>query len=69
MSKIKGSYQIVDNIIAYESGQLSQEGILELFAELIKSGKVWVLQGSYGRQAQTLIEGGYISDKGRILKW
>ena len=68
MNKIK-KYPIVDNIISYEMGELSQENTMELFSELIKSGKVWVLQGCYGRQAQALIEGGYISKQGQILKY
>lgn len=58
---------LVDKIIAYESGELGDTGVLELFAELIKSGMVWTLQGGYGRAAQSLIDGGYISELGEIL--
>jgi hypothetical protein len=47
---------LVDKIIAYESGDLNNEGILELFSDLIKSGQAWHLQGCYGRQAQALID-------------
>lgn len=59
---------LIDDIIAYESGELSTKKTLQLFAALIKSGQAWNLQGSYGRFAASLIEGGYISRAGKILK-
>ena len=49
----------VDKIIAFEQGELDEDGIIELFQELIDSGLVWQLQGSYGRTATFLIENGY----------
>ena len=49
----------IDKIIAFEQGELDEEGILELFQELIDSGLAWQLQGSYGRTARALIEAGY----------
>jgi hypothetical protein len=58
----------VSRIIAYEQGELSNQEIIELFAELVKSGLAWQLQGSYGRAAASLIESGYLSRKGEILK-
>ena len=59
---------LVGLIMAYESGELEAEKTLELFAELIKSGSAWTLQGSYGRTASELIRQGYISQSGEILK-
>ena len=59
---------LVGLIMAYESGELEAEKTLELFAELIKSGSAWTLQGMYGRQASALIEAGYISKSGQVLK-
>jgi len=59
---------VVDKIIAFESGELDGDGVLDLFAELIASGQVWVLQGSYGRTARDLIEGGWISPEGEVLR-
>jgi hypothetical protein len=53
----------IDNIIAYENGELSQEDTIELFQELVDSGEVYALQGHYGRMAATLIEAGYITKK------
>lgn len=55
-------------IIAYESGELSDKKTIELFAELIKDGSAWTLQGHYGRTATALIKAGYISDHGDVLK-
>lgn len=57
----------VDKIIAWESGELDEEGTLELFGGLIASGLAWSLQGTYGRTARDLIEGGYISETGEVL--
>jgi hypothetical protein len=61
-------YPLVDKIIAYEGGELSDNDTIELFAELVKNGMAWSLQGCYGRTAKALIDNGYISDKGEILK-
>ena len=49
----------VDKIIAFEQGDLDEDGIIKLFQELIDSGLVWQLQGSYGRMARNLINAGY----------
>lgn len=51
---------MIDAIIAYESGDLDEEAVIELFQELVDSGLVWSLQGSYGRTAVALIEAGLI---------
>jgi len=59
---------LVDKIMAYESGELEAGDTLKLFADLVRSGEAWSLQGSYGRVASGLIEGGYISKEGKILK-
>lgn len=49
----------VDQIIAYECGELDDGGIINLFQDLINSGLAYQLQGSYGRTANVLIEAGY----------
>ena len=58
----------VGYIIAYEQGELRGQEVLRLFSHLIKTGSAWSLQGSYGRMAGSLIDRGYISAKGKILK-
>lgn len=49
----------IDKIIAYEQGDLDDEGTIELFQELVNSGLAWELQGHYGRTAKALIDAGY----------
>lgn len=56
----------VDKIIRYEQGEMDTAEVLDLFADLIASGVVWQLQGSYGRTAASLIEGGLITPEGEI---
>lgn len=50
----------VEDIMAYEQGDLSEEKTLEMFQELVNSGLAWQLQGHYGRTAAALIEAGLI---------
>jgi hypothetical protein len=57
----------VEQIIAYESGELSEQAEVELFSDLIKSGECWQLQGHYGRTASYYIQSGIIDDTGKIL--
>lgn len=56
----------VDSIIAYERGELSDQEIVYLFAELVQSGMAWSLQGSYGRTAKDLIKAGWIDREGNV---
>lgn len=49
----------VDDIIRYESGEMTEDEMIEFFQGLIDSGMCWRLQGHYGRTAQALIAGGY----------
>ena len=48
----------VDFIIAYESGELTDEQVVEGFQDMINDGSVWNLQGSYGRAAEALLDAG-----------
>ena len=56
----------IDNIIAYEQGELNDQEVVCLFAELVKSGMAWSLQGSYGRTALAFIEEGWIDHEGNV---
>jgi len=49
----------VDFIMDYEAGELEAEQIIDGFQQLINTGVVWNLQGSYGRMATDLIEAGH----------
>jgi hypothetical protein len=55
---------VFDAILAFESGDLSNDEALELFQHLVDSGLAWQLQGSYGRTAQRLIDAGMIDPAG-----
>ena len=48
----------IDNIMAFESGELSEEDTIKMFQEMINDGSVWGLQGFYGRTAASLIKAG-----------
>lgn len=50
---------LLDQIIQYESGDLSEDQTVDLFQALIDSGLAWTLQGHYGRTARDLIDLGY----------
>lgn len=54
---------VASRIIAYESGELTEEEIIELFQAMLDSGLVWRLQGSYGRMAARLLDQGLIVRK------
>jgi hypothetical protein len=65
MSKEETS-NVIDSIIDFELGCLSDTQTLILFAELVKTGMAWQLQGSYGRTASSLIKGGLITNEGKV---
>lgn len=52
--------ELAERINDYESGALEQEEVVALFQELVDSGVVWQLQGSYGRQAMAFIKAGMV---------
>ncbi len=56
-------YDPLDDMVAWESGTLDDDGILRLFQHLVDSGMAWTLQGMYGRTAQALIDSGLIKQK------
>lgn len=58
----------VTQLMAYEDGQLDDSETIQLFAGLVKSGVAWSLQGSYGRTAASLIDQGYLSPTGDVLR-
>ena len=57
----------VDFIIDFESGLATEKQVIENFADGIKDGSVWQLQGFYGRTARDLIEAGLVSEDGEVL--
>lgn len=56
-------YDLVGNMMAYESGELSKDETITLFQHLVDTGLAWSLNGSYVRAAHAMIVGGYIKAK------
>ena len=48
----------IDDIIAFEQGDLSDFDTIKMFQSGINSGMVWQLQGCYGRNAKALLDTG-----------
>lgn len=59
-------YPLVTRIMEFELGELDEDGVLELFAYLVRTGHAWTLQGSYGRTAADLIRAGLITTEGEV---
>jgi hypothetical protein len=57
---------LIDKIIAYESGDMSDAEKVYFFSELIKTKQAYTLQGHYGRTANMLIQSGILFDNGDI---
>lgn len=65
---IMGKAELVDLIMKYEGGDATDSETLRLFAELLRTGLAWSLQGHYGRTAHTFIDAGYITTYGAITE-
>jgi hypothetical protein len=50
----------VDQLIAYEEGQITHDEEVAFFEHLVETGVCWQLSGHYQREAATLIEEGLI---------
>ena len=62
----KGGY-MVNEMIKFEEGLMSEVEEIQFFSQLIKTKMCWSLQGFYGRTAASYIQSGIISEKGKIL--
>ena len=51
---------MVDQNIAFESGELDEAGTIALFQSLLDTGTIWGLQGFYHRTLQALIGAGLV---------
>jgi hypothetical protein len=57
----------VDQIMDYESGELNDKEIIEMFSDMVKSGTAWSLQGHYSRTAEAFIFNEILDKQGNIL--
>lgn len=58
---------LTSKIIAFESGELNEDEIVELFQMLVDMNIIHSLQGVYGRVARDLYEDGLISHDGKFI--
>ena len=54
----------VQQIFRYEAGEMTHWEEIAFFQTLVNTGLAWSLQGSYGRQAQALLDAGLIHHPG-----
>ena len=52
--------RLVDQLIAYEEGQITHDEEVAFFEHLVETGVFWQLSGHYQSVAATLIEAGLI---------
>ncbi len=57
----KKEFNLVENIMAYENGELNENETIKLFQHLLDTGQVWGLQGHYGRTAWDMLEEGLLT--------
>ena len=57
----KKERKLVDDIMDYESGQMSETNMKKMFQKLVNTGQAWKLQGHYGRTASAMLERGMIN--------
>jgi hypothetical protein len=53
-------FEMFQQIINFENGQLNEEETIKLFQELLDTYYILELQGSYHRKAQELVDNGLI---------
>lgn len=53
---------LVEMMGRWEQGGLETWEEIELFQQLVDTGLAWTLQGAYGRQAQRMIDEGWIDN-------
>jgi len=63
-SETTEKFDLLDAIMEYENGDMSEEDTIRFFQQLIDTGQAWTLQGHYGRTAMSLIENGHCHEKG-----
>ncbi|SRR5579871_1063231 len=51
---------MLDDIISYEHGELSEQQTIELFQRIVNNGMVWTMKGDYSRKAMELERKGLI---------
>ena len=55
------TYDVTNNISAYEEGKLNDNSVNELFQYIVDTDQVWEMEANYGRRAVELAEAGRIT--------
>jgi hypothetical protein len=55
------TYNVIENISAYEEGKLDDDSVNQLFQFLANTGQVWDMEANYGKKAVELAEAGRIT--------
>jgi len=61
MAAASQPFDLTNNIIAYENGELDEDATFALFQYLVDTGIAWQLQGRYGRTAMAMIKAGFVT--------
>ncbi len=61
---MQNTADLTGRIMQFEYGIMTADEIVRLFQDLIDTGIVWSLQGTYGRMAKRMIDLGYCKPKG-----
>lgn len=59
--------ELLDQMVKWEEGTLSEEDTVNLFQELVTTGIAWQLQGMYGRQASAMLDAGVITSPFQVV--
>ena len=52
---------MVEKIVRFENGEMEEDEVVEFFQELLDTGMIYQLQGSYQRTAQHLLDANMIA--------
>jgi hypothetical protein len=52
----------------FMAGQADETEILDAIADGLRTGAVWRARGYYRRLAQTMIDGGWVTSRGDIIR-
>jgi hypothetical protein len=60
MTSTTAQHDIVSDLKAYENGEMEYEDVITLFQNLLDTGTIYHLQGSYGHQMQRFLNSGEV---------
>lgn len=64
----KEGYNISDGIWSYENEEQSTESVLELYSNLVSSGRAEHMEGHYPHTAERLVNSGVLKPSGKIVQ-